>query len=77
MIRKKAIEQLISTLSIEQARKLTKDGTIHGGMIPKTKACIEALQGGVKKTHMIDVAVPHGLLLEIFTDSGIGTEIVR
>jgi acetylglutamate kinase len=46
-------------------------------MIPKVNACIEALKKGVKKTHMIDARIPHGLLLEIFTDQGIGTEIVK
>ena len=46
-------------------------------MIPKTKACIHALEGGVRKTHMIDIAIPHGLLLEIFTDRGIGTQITQ
>lgn len=68
---------LISTLTIQQVGKLINTGVIGGGMIPKTKACIHALKGGVKKTHMIDVAIPHGLLLEIFTDQGIGTEIIR
>ncbi|MBI3318181.1 MAG: acetylglutamate kinase [Candidatus Omnitrophica bacterium] len=70
-------KSLVSTLSIRQAQEWTRRGILHGGMIPKTKACIHALQGGVGKTHMVDVAVPHGLLLEIFTDRGIGTEIVR
>ena len=67
---------LISTATIKQIGRLTQQGIISGGMIPKTKACIHALEGGVRKTHMIDVAVPHGLLLEIFTQQGIGTEIV-
>ena len=67
----------MSTLTVEQARRLIKDGVIHSGMIPKTKACVHALEGGVQKTHMIDIAISHGLLLEIFTDQGIGTEIVR
>ena len=67
---------LISTATVKQIGHLTKQGVISGGMIPKTKACIHALEGGVRKTHMIDVAVPHGLLLEIFTQQGIGTEIV-
>ena len=68
---------LIPTLTVARARQLIRRGVISGGMIPKAKACIHALQGGVRKTHMIDVAIPHGLLLEIFTDRGIGTEIVR
>lgn len=77
IIRKKAIWKLISTLSIQQAQRLMRNGTIHGGMIPKARACIHAVEGGVRKTHMIDAEVPHGLLLEIFTDRGIGTEIVK
>lgn len=68
--------ELISTLTIDRAERLIKDGIVHGGMIPKTKACIQALKGGARKTHMIDISVPHGLLLEIFTDRGVGTEIV-
>jgi len=67
---------LIPTVTVKSAAALIRQGIISGGMIPKTKACIHALEGGVRKTHMIDVAVPHGLLLEIFTDRGIGTEIV-
>ncbi|MBI3312450.1 MAG: acetylglutamate kinase [Candidatus Omnitrophica bacterium] len=68
---------LLPTVTIGRARKLIRQGTIAGGMIPKTKACIEALSGGVRKTHMIDVSISHGLLLEIFTDRGIGTEIIK
>lgn len=70
-------DSFLSTLTIEEARSLIKDNVIQQGMIPKVKACIEALGKGVKKTHMIDARIPHGLLLEIFTDKGIGTEIVR
>ena len=50
---------------------------IQQGMIPKVNACVEALDNGVKKTHIIDARTPHGLLLEIFTDKGVGTEIVK
>jgi acetylglutamate kinase len=46
-------------------------------MVPKVTACINALESGVKKTHIVDARTPHGLLLEIFTDQGIGTEIVK
>lgn len=67
----------LSTVSAGRARELIRKGVIRGGMIPKARACMNALQGGVRKTHMIDAEVPHGLLLEIFTDQGIGTEIVR
>ena len=68
---------LISTLSVKQARQLMERGVIQSGMIPKVKACVEALRRGVKKTHIIDAAVPHAMLLEIFTKQGIGTEIIR
>ncbi len=64
---------LISTLSIEQVKKLKSDGVIFGGMVPKVDATIEALKGGVKRAHIIDGRVEHSLLLEILTSSGIGT----
>ena len=68
---------LISTLSVEEAKKLIKDKVIDEGMIPKVKAAIETIEKGVKKAHIIDAKIPHALLLEIFTNEGIGTEIVR
>ncbi len=64
---------LLSLLSIEQTREYKENGTIHGGMVPKVDACIEALRGGVKKAHIIDGRIEHSLLLEILTSSGIGT----
>ena len=67
----------ISTLTIEEAEGLIEGNVIQQGMIPKVNACIDALENGVKKTHIIDARTPHGLLLEIFTDQGVGTEIVR
>ncbi len=67
----------LSTISIEEAKGLIDDNIIQQGMIPKVKACIEALNKGVKKTHVVDARIPHGLLLEIFTDQGIGTEIIK
>lgn len=67
----------LSTLTIEEARGLTQDNVIQQGMVPKVIACINALESGVKKTHIVDARTPHGLLLEIFTDQGIGTEIVK
>ena len=68
---------LISTLSIQEANKLMLDRVIQEGMVPKVGACIFALEQGVKKTHIIDARMPHSLLLEIFTDKGVGTEIVK
>ncbi len=66
----------ISHLTREKVEGLIDDKVIQTGMIPKVKACINALDKGVKKTHIVDACIPHALLLEIFTDKGIGTEIV-
>ena len=68
---------LLSTLTEKQARKLIQDGVVGAGMIPKVECCIEALKGGVGKTHIIDGRVKHAVLLEIFTKEGVGTEVVR
>ncbi len=67
----------ISTLTVEEVNGLIENKIIQQGMIPKVMACVEALNAGVKKTHIIDARTPHGLLLEIFTDQGIGTEIIK
>ena len=56
--------------------QMVKDKVLSEGMLPKVHACLTALQGGVKKAHIIDGRVPHAVLLEVFTDKGIGTEIV-
>jgi acetylglutamate kinase len=69
--------KLLTTLKINQARKLIQDGVVAEGMIPKVECCIEALTGGVGKTHIIDGRVKHAVLLEIFTEEGVGTEVVR
>ncbi|MCH7914362.1 MAG: acetylglutamate kinase [Deltaproteobacteria bacterium] len=68
---------LLSTLKIRQACRLIEDGVVAAGMIPKVRCCIEALEGGVGKTHIIDGRVKHAILLEIFTEEGVGTEVVR
>jgi len=67
---------LLSSLRIKDAEEMMEAGTIAGGMIPKVKACITALRGGVERTHIIDGRKLHSLLLEIFTDRGIGTMVV-
>jgi len=67
---------LISTIKIEESRQLINDGTIKGGMIPKVNCCVEALDGGVQKAHIIDGREEHAILLEILTKIGVGTEIV-
>lgn len=66
---------LISSLRVDEVQNLIDRKIISGGMIPKVKACITALRSGIKKAHIIDGRIPHSLLLEIFTDKGIGTEI--
>ncbi len=69
--------QLISQLSVEEARKSIAEGTIREGMIPKVECCMDALAGGVSRTHIIDGRVLHAVLLEIFTDdAGVGTLLV-
>lgn len=68
---------LISTINKEQADRLIEKGVIRSGMIPKVQAAIGALNKGVNKTHIIDGRLSHAILLEIFTDKGIGTEIVK
>lgn len=68
---------LLSTLKTNQARKLIEEGVVGEGMIPKVECCIEALKGGVGKTHIIDGRLKHVVLLEIFTKEGVGTEVVR
>jgi acetylglutamate kinase len=66
----------LSTVSRKDAQRMVKKGTITEGMLPKVHACLDALAGGVGKAHIIDGRVPHAILLEIFTNKGIGTEIV-
>ncbi len=68
--------QLLTGLSINDIADLTADGTIAGGMIPKTHCATEALRSGVKSVHIIDGRVEHALLLELFTDQGVGTLLV-
>lgn len=68
---------LISSLKADEVEALVKDGTISSGMIPKTDSAVKALKNGVHRVHFIDGEQPHSLLLEIFTDKGVGTEIVN
>jgi acetylglutamate kinase len=64
-------------LTVEQVDGLVKSGVISSGMLPKVEACVNAVRGGVNKTHIIDGRIPHALLLEIYTEAGVGTEIVK
>ncbi len=68
---------LISLLRVEEVPALIDKGIIDGGMIPKVECCLEALSGGVNTTHILDGRVPHSILLEVFTDKGVGTMVSR
>ena len=68
-------DTLISRLDVERLGVLMADGTINGGMTPKAQACLDAVNAGVSSAHMVDGRIPHVLLLELFTDAGIGTMV--
>lgn len=68
---------MISELHVHEAEKLISDGYVGGGMIPKLQNCIDAIEEGVNRVHILDGRIPHSLLLEIFTNKGIGTAILR
>ena len=68
---------LMPTIRMREIDPMIEEGLIAGGMLPKVEACTTALMGGVYKTHIIDGRIPHSLLLEVFTEGGIGTEIIR
>lgn len=68
---------LISELHVHEAEKLIEEGYVGGGMIPKLQNCIDAIEQGVNRVHILDGRIPHSLLLEIFTNKGIGTAILR
>lgn len=70
-------ESLFTALQVQKAKRLIEAGAISSGMIPKVEACIKALEYGVNRTHIIDGRQAHSMLLEIFTDAGIGTMVVN
>jgi acetylglutamate kinase len=69
-------KQLVNTMNDKEALKMIEDGIVEGGMFPKVKCCLKALKGGVRKAHIVDGRLKHAILLEVFTDKGIGTEII-
>ena len=75
--RKDDAESLIESLSTREAREMIASGSIDSGMIPKVEACLETLDKGVRKVHVIDGRLRHSLLLEVYTSKGVGTEIVK
>ena len=70
-------DTLISELRVDEAQELMKEGYIGGGMLPKLQNCIDAIEAGVSRVHIMDGRIPHCLLLEIFTNKGIGTAILN
>ena len=70
-------KNLLETLTKAEVEALKADGTIHGGMVPKVDACLEAVDGGVQKAHIIDGRLEHSMILELFTSDGVGTQIVK
>ena len=70
-------KSIISQISLDEAKKLISSKTIQEGMIPKIEACVKAIEGSVEKAHILSGNLPHALLLELFTDKGIGTMIYR
>jgi len=70
-------KELLSSLTETEVKALKENGTIYGGMLPKVDACLEAIDGGVQKAHIIDGRLEHSMLLELFTSEGIGTQIIK
>lgn len=70
-------DSMLSSANERQIKQMIEQGIITAGMLPKVQACVAALDGGVKKAHIIDGRIPHSLLLEIYTDKGVGTQIER
>ena len=69
-------ESLIHSICCSEVETLAHEGVISGGMLPKLRSAVDAIGSGVGKIHLIDGRIPHSLLLEIFTNTGVGTEIV-
>ena len=67
---------VISEMTVSEAEKLIEDGIIAGGMLPKIKNCMDAIKNGVSRVHILDGRIPHSILLEIFTNKGVGTAIL-
>lgn len=70
-------DSLISVITIDEIHELTQSGVISGGMLPKVDGCIKAINQGVRRTHILNGTIPHPILLEIFTDKGIGTMVKK
>ena len=70
-------KQVISVLTFDKAEEYKQNGVISGGMIPKVDCCMDAIRGGVNSVHIVDGCFDHSMLLELFTDEGVGTMVVK
>ncbi len=70
-------DTLVSVMNLSDVEELKKRGVISGGMIPKIDCCVDALRGGVERAHIIDGRIEHSILIELLSDEGIGTMIVK
>ena len=68
---------LIHKLTVSEAKTLYEEGVISGGMIPKVQCCVDAIEGGVERVHILDGRIPHSILIELLSDKGIGTMLKR
>ena len=75
MANKDKAETLIDRISVSELRKMIKDGSISGGMVPKANSCIDAIERGINSVFVLNGTLPHSILLELFTDDGVGTMI--
>ena len=76
MYKRQDTDSVISEMTVTEAQELIDKGIIAGGMIPKIKNCMDAIRNGVSRVHILDGRIPHSILLEIFTNKGIGTAIL-
>ena len=77
MANKDKAESLIDRITVSGLRKMINDGSITGGMVPKANSCIDAIERGINSVFVLNGTLPHSILLELFTDSGVGTMIEK
>ncbi len=71
------VDELLSEVSVDECRRLLESGIVAGGMAPKVEGILRAMEGGVRRAHVLDGRVPHALILELFTPEGLGTMVAR
>ncbi len=77
MTNKDKAETLINRITVSELRKMIEDGSVSGGMVPKANSCIDAIERGINSVFILNGTLPHSILLELFTDNGVGTMIER